>query len=171
MRTWWLLAMMACAPEEAAQDCTVGLRVGDCPPDVTLPSTDGESLTVSEWTGHRLLFVGSSTWCRSCRTFVTALDELVGGDDAAMVMNVLVQDNAGSAPDLDDAQAWRDGLELDLTVLADVDHAWTDAWTAADGGATNPHSYTVVGADGRVVWHREDRPPVTVEELVEQLLP
>ncbi len=42
--------------------CSIGLDVGDCPPDFTLPSTSGGDVTLSMRGGERVILVGSSIW-------------------------------------------------------------------------------------------------------------
>lgn len=50
-------------PDAAADDCpTVGIDVGDCAPQFTLPNTEGELVSLSDVIGDRVLVVGSSLW-------------------------------------------------------------------------------------------------------------
>lgn len=39
-----------------------GLQVGDCAPDFTLTSAEGERVSLHDYAGQRILVIGSATW-------------------------------------------------------------------------------------------------------------
>lgn len=68
-----LMLLIGCAANEPVPDdgvrddtgpvpCEMGLSPGDCAPDFTLVNADGESVTLSELQGRRLVVLGSSLW-------------------------------------------------------------------------------------------------------------
>lgn len=75
------------------------------------------------------------------------------------MLNVVVDAVDGSPAQVSDAVAWREQFSLEWEVLADADEEWVQVWGDRGSSTFSQHSYTVIGRDGRVVWHDfgEDR--------------
>jgi hypothetical protein len=86
-----------------------------------------------------------------------------------VIVNILVEGRIGDPATVADAAEWRDGLELDFDVLADVDQDWVDAWGNPDSSLYIQHSYTVIGADGRVTWREEGEAGTTLGTFTDAL--
>lgn len=71
------------------------------------------------------------------------------------VLNVLAENTFFDAAQTEDAAAWRRRWRLTFPVLADEERAWVAVWGDADGGMYDQHSYTLLDADGIVLWRRE----------------
>lgn len=94
------------------------------------------------------------------------VDEALAG---VVVMDVVVEDTGGREPDAADAASLQEGLELvEFQVVADVDQAWWADWSGT--GGTSQHSYTVVGADGRVSWRKDDGGSTSLSTLTDEVL-
>lgn len=79
-------------------------------------------------------------------------------------MTVVIEDNNRGAISVEEAAAFKDGLDLSYTVLADVDGDWFDGW-----GETR-HSYTVIDSDGTIVFHTLRSSGGLVDDLVDAAL-
>jgi hypothetical protein len=74
MRTWVGLALVGCAgtggvdpavvddTDDANEQCVTGLKVGQCPPEFSLPDAVGEPVALSTYIGRPVAVVGSSLW-------------------------------------------------------------------------------------------------------------
>ena len=88
-----------------------------------------------------------------------------------MVLNVLVEDRSFQPADVADAESWHRQLDLQFQVLADTERAWANVWGDPDGGSFIQHSYTLVDADGIVLWREVEnrRAGPVLERIIEQL--
>lgn len=87
------------------------------------------------------------------------------------MLNVLVEDQSFQPADVADADAWRRRLDLVIPVLADSELRWAAVWGNAQSDFYVQHSYTLVGADGIVIWREEEnqRAGPVLERIIEQL--
>lgn len=87
------------------------------------------------------------------------------------MLNVLVEDSSFNPADVRDADAWRRRLDLTIPVLADSDGAWVDTWGNSQSDFYSQHSYTLVGADGVVIWREEEnqRAGPVLDRIIEQI--
>lgn len=152
----------AATETDAPVDCDVGLAEGDCPPSFSLPRVGGGMLGWQDHPGQRVVVFGSGFWCPICRDVAQDLAAWTPPSDVVL-LNVLVEDNGGDAPSLAEAEQWKTGLGLPFDVLADTDHAWADVWST--GG--HRHTYTVIGADGRVAWHVDGYRSATASDVMD----
>jgi hypothetical protein len=88
-----------------------------------------------------------------------------------VVLNVLVEDRSFQPADVADADQWRRRLDLTIPTLADAQGAWVSVWGDLDSATFNQHSYTLVGADGIVIWREEEnrRAGPVLERIIAQL--
>ena len=88
-----------------------------------------------------------------------------------MVLNVLVEDGSFQAADVAAAEAWSRRLDLSFDVLADADLSWAQAWGNPHSNFFVQHSYTLLDADGVVVWREVEnqRAGPVLERIIEQL--
>ncbi len=74
------------------------------------------------------------------------------------IFDVLTENSSFEPASVADAAAWRERWGLDYPVLADTDGAWAATW----GDPANPsyaqHAYTLLDADGIVLWRAEGNP-------------
>lgn len=73
-----------------------------------------------------------------------------------VVLNVLVEDRSFQPADVAAADQWRRRLDLTIPTLADSDGAWVSVWGDLDAATFSQHTYTLVGADGIVIWREEE---------------
>ncbi len=74
------------------------------------------------------------------------------------------QDATGLNADAESAARVTDELGLTWTVLGDYEAAWIAAWGADDDNVPQ-HSYTLVDAEGRLLWRLADGAKTSVEEV------
>jgi|GEM_PF-2950827 len=48
--------------DDGGVDCAIGLEEGDCAPDFTLPDSEGVDRSLGDYTGQRVLILGTAEW-------------------------------------------------------------------------------------------------------------
>lgn len=80
-----------------------------------------------------------------------------------VLLPILAQDSSGDTPEADDAGRVDSRLAITVPVMADHQGEWLRTWGAANG--TSAHSYALLDADGRLLWHRDDGGSTSVDEI------
>lgn len=89
-----------------------------------------------------------------------------------MLLNVLVENGAFQPATPADAASWRDRFSLPFPVVADTEGTWAAVWGNVGDRAYRQHSYTLVDADGIVLWRRLEHQTfddTVLDEIVAQL--
>ncbi len=141
-----------------------------CAPDFTLPDHTGAPITRSDHLGKIVIVEVVAMWCQPCREMSTdvmePLREAYG--DQLEIVSIVSEDVFGADPTVDDAANWRQSLDLQYIVVADVEGDVSPEW---DRGGVVPMSY-VIDQDGVITWFANGRG--TLDEFtreVEALLP
>jgi peroxiredoxin len=79
----------------------VGTSVGDTAPDFTAHTTDGGSLTLSDYRGEVVLLDFWGAWCTPCRSSMPHLDALVREYAADGVVAIVVSTDAAEQTSID----------------------------------------------------------------------
>ena len=123
-------------------------------PDFTLPTLDGEQVTLSDFRGEKnvLLFFNEGYGCAPCWQQAEALQ---GDLDAFSALDTEVFAVMVDPPDLLDQEAAR--WDLTLPILADSDTRVSQAYDALGGmHADKPnHMFVLVDKTGVVRWSRD----------------
>lgn len=78
---------------------------------------------------------------------------------------MLVDDASGSPPDASDVAKLEEDLGLAILAWGDLEHDWLREWGGK--GGTSQHSYTVLDADGLVVWRADDGSGGNMKEITD----
>lgn len=175
---WSLLLLAACAAEpianddggddlgtEAGDEGTCALAPGACAPAFVLPDHLGVDTALEDYAGQRVIVLATAMWCTTCRALATDLNDWyeTSAPDDVVILDVVVQNPDYETPMVSDAADFVDAFDLSMTVVADVDGTWWDAW------GPSRHSFTVIDSNGTVTWHQQGS-QAAVDRMVEEVL-
>lgn len=123
LRRFQFLVLVAIAAVFFAAGSALALEVGETAPDFTLPTLDGNKVSLSDYKGRVILLKLATTWCPTCKQqteTILANDKFLKKNDV-VVIEVFVQDsekmvkeylkgktfNMTFAALMDDGQAYR----------------------------------------------------------------
>ncbi|MBU5260133.1 MULTISPECIES: TlpA family protein disulfide reductase [Bacillus] len=107
-----LLVWNLLEPKEPA----IGLEKGDQAPDFELKTLDGQTASLSDYQGKKVLVNFWATWCKPCRTEMPDLDAIRSEYDQVEVLAVNLTTTEKSA---DHVAAFADELKLSFPILLD----------------------------------------------------
>jgi hypothetical protein len=144
---------------------------GEVHSDFTAPDQDGADFVLSAQVDKVVLLHLCALWCTACRdsamveaALISGIDALVGAENWVLV-DALVQDNAGNPSDQLDAQNWRQFLGTPArTVHADGDI--DSAILALGNTAAALPLYVVIDRDGVVAALEFGFTPATTPQLL-----
>ncbi|MGG1959629.1 TlpA disulfide reductase family protein [Bacillus pumilus] len=99
-------------PKEPA----IGLEKGDQAPDFELKTLDGQTASLSDYQGKKVLVNFWATWCKPCRTEMPDLDAIRSEYDQVEVLAVNLTTTEKS---VDHVAAFADELKLSFPILLD----------------------------------------------------
>lgn len=112
----WLSAV---GPDATTQGHIPAPKQGFLAPDFSLPTIDGDPITLSELRGKPVLINFWASWCPPCRIEMPAIqnvyDDYKDQDFVVLAVNTTYQDN------LDDAITFAQNLKLTFPILLDKD--------------------------------------------------
>lgn len=129
---------------------------GAVAPEFTLPSTSGETVSLSDYQGKTtLLYFHEGLGCQPCWDQIRDL-EAAPDDLKAAGIDELVTVTSGPVDLI--AQKMQDD-NLDAIALADVDLSVSQEYEANEygmmGNSRNGHSFILVGPDGEIQWRAD----------------
>lgn len=107
-----LLVWNLLEPKEPA----IGLEKGDQAPDFELKTLDGQTASLSDYQGKKVLVNFWATWCKPCRTEMPDLDAIRSEYDQVEVLAVNLTTTEKS---VDHVAAFADKLKLSFPILLD----------------------------------------------------
>jgi len=107
-----LLVWNLLEPKEPA----IGLEKGDQAPDFELKTLDGQTASLSDYKGKKVLVNFWATWCKPCRTEMPDLDAIRSEYDQVEVLAVNLTTTEKS---VDHVAAFADELKLSFPILLD----------------------------------------------------
>ncbi|MFS2248648.1 TlpA family protein disulfide reductase [Bacillus pumilus] len=107
-----LLVWNLLEPKEPA----IGLEKGDQAPDFELKTLDGQTASLSDYQGKKVLVNFWATWCKPCRTEMPDLDAIRSEYDQVEVLAVNLTTTEKS---VDHVAAFADELKLSFPILLD----------------------------------------------------
>ncbi|EDW23298.1 TlpA family protein disulfide reductase [Bacillus pumilus] len=107
-----LLVWNLLEPKEPA----IGLEKGDQAPDFELKTLDGQTASLSDYKGKKVLVNFWATWCKPCRTEMPDLDAVRSEYDQVEVLAVNLTTTEKS---VDHVAAFADELKLSFPILLD----------------------------------------------------
>lgn len=107
-----LLVWNLLEPKEPA----IGLEKGDQAPDFELKTLDGQTTSLSDYQGKKVLVNFWATWCKPCRTEMPDLDAIRSEYDQVEVLAVNLTTTEKS---VDHVAAFADELKLSFPILLD----------------------------------------------------
>ncbi|WP_144468531.1 TlpA family protein disulfide reductase [Bacillus pumilus] len=107
-----LLVWNLLEPKEPA----IGLEKGDQAPDFELKTLDGQTASLSDYQGKKVLVNFWATWCKPCRTEMPDLDAIRSDYDQVEVLAVNLTTTEKS---VDHVAAFADELKLSFPILLD----------------------------------------------------
>ncbi|MCY7434565.1 MULTISPECIES: TlpA family protein disulfide reductase [Bacillus] len=107
-----LLVWNLLEPKEPA----IGLEKGDQAPDFELKTLDGQTASLSDYKGKKVLVNFWATWCKPCRTEMPDLDAVRSEYDQVEVLAVNLTTTEKSE---DHVAAFADELKLSFPILLD----------------------------------------------------
>lgn len=107
-----LLVWNLLEPKEPA----IGLEKGDQAPDFELKTLDGQTASLSDYQGKKVLVNFWATWCKPCRTEMPDLDKIRSEYDQVEVLAVNLTTTEKSE---DHVAAFADELKLSFPILLD----------------------------------------------------
>ncbi|MEH7671119.1 TlpA disulfide reductase family protein [Bacillus pumilus] len=107
-----LLVWNLLEPKEPA----IGLEKGDQAPDFELKTLDGQTASLSDYKGKKVLVNFWATWCKPCRTEMPELDAIRSEYDQVEVLAVNLTTTEKSE---DHVAAFADELKLSFPILLD----------------------------------------------------
>ncbi|WP_282066814.1 TlpA family protein disulfide reductase [Bacillus pumilus] len=107
-----LLVLNLLEPKEPA----IGLEKGDQAPDFELKTLDGQTASLSDYQGKKVLVNFWATWCKPCRTEMPDLDAIRSEYDQVEVLAVNLTTTEKS---VDHVAAFADELKLSFPILLD----------------------------------------------------
>lgn len=147
-----ILLLLGCSP--APEPCTeVGVSVGQCAPELSLPRADGSTWSLSEQRNRVVLVQFAASWCGICQQQAPAHQQLVDeyGGDGFIKATVLKGDENFEPAEQADAQAWKSYFELDHPVLYDEDK---EAWKRWKRAVNSVPQMILVDGGGTIRWRR-----------------
>ncbi|MFS0654885.1 TlpA family protein disulfide reductase [Bacillus sp. 179-C3.3 HS] len=99
-------------PKEPA----IGLEKGDEAPDFQLETLDGQTVSLSDYRGKKVLVNFWATWCQPCRTEMPDLDAIRSENDQVEVLAVNLTTTEKS---VEHVRSFKDELKLSFPVLLD----------------------------------------------------
>lgn len=105
-----LLVWNLLEPKEPA----IGLEKGDQAPDFELKTLDGQTASLSDYQGKKVLVNFWATWCKPCRTEMPDLDAIRSEYDQVEVLAVNLTTTEKS---VDHVAAFADELKLSFPIL------------------------------------------------------
>ena len=150
-------------------DLEQGIEVGQLAPDFTLPSADGELVSLSDFAGMRIILMGNAEWCAGCQELTEKMQEwyVEQALEDQLIVSVLVQDSTGARTEVDDAARWRDRFGLTFPVLTDPDGDWSAVYGI--DGDYGQRSYMVIDSGGVITWVQRDGERARRSDLKEQI--
>ncbi|AOC56624.1 MULTISPECIES: TlpA family protein disulfide reductase [Bacillus] len=107
-----LLVWNLLEPKEPA----IGLEKGDQAPDFELKTLDGQTASLSDYQGKKVLVNFWATWCKPCRTEMPDLNAIRSEYDQVEVLAVNLTTTEKS---VDHVAAFADELKLSFPILLD----------------------------------------------------
>ncbi|MCY7502781.1 TlpA family protein disulfide reductase [Bacillus pumilus] len=107
-----LLVWNLLEPKEPA----IGLEKGDQAPDFELKTLDGQTASLSDYKGKKVLVNFWATWCKPCKTEMPDLDAIRSEYDQVEVLAVNLTTTEKSE---DHVAAFADELKLSFPILLD----------------------------------------------------
>ncbi len=107
-----LLVWNLLEPKEPA----IGLEKGDQAPDFELKTLDGQTASLSDYQGKKVLINFWATWCKPCRTEMPDLDAIRSEYDQVEVLAVNLTTTEKS---VDHVAAFANELNLSFPILLD----------------------------------------------------
>ncbi|WP_144494531.1 TlpA family protein disulfide reductase [Bacillus pumilus] len=107
-----LLVWNLLEPKEPA----IGLEKGDQAPDFELKTLDGQTASLSDYQGKKVLINFWATWCKPCRTEMPDLDAIRSEYDQVEVLAVNLTTTEKS---VDHVAAFANELKLSFPILLD----------------------------------------------------
>ncbi|WP_144524497.1 TlpA family protein disulfide reductase [Bacillus pumilus] len=107
-----LLVWNLLEPKEPA----IGLEKGDQAPDFELKTLDGQTTSLSDYQGKKVLINFWATWCKPCRTEMPDLDAIRSEYDQVEVLAVNLTTTEKS---VDHVAAFANELKLSFPILLD----------------------------------------------------
>ncbi|MDM5320106.1 TlpA disulfide reductase family protein [Bacillus altitudinis] len=107
-----LLVWNLLEPKEPA----IGLEKGDQAPDFELKTLDGQTASLSDYQGKKVLVNFWATWCKPCRTEMPDLDAIRSEYDQVEVLAVNLTTTEKS---VDHVATFADELKLSFPILLD----------------------------------------------------
>lgn len=121
----------------------IGLKPGTLAPDFTARTLDGNIVTLSNYLGHKVVFIYISTHCQPCREFLPGFKTLSTKIKQGGFEPVLV-----STSDAQETKTYVEEFELDLTVLTSIEQHGLFMQGYKIGGT--PY-YCLIDENGKVV--------------------
>lgn len=96
-------------------------RFGQVVPNFTLMDQFGEDVSIYQFYGMVIMVEIGAIWCPYCNTSAEHSQQLLDSydGDCVMFLYLLIEDESGSPPDLDDLEYWTELYDLDYPVLSD----------------------------------------------------
>jgi methylamine dehydrogenase accessory protein MauD len=104
--SWRLDNLESTSPRRIGRD---GVKCGKKAPDFTLPSVEGDAVSLHDFYGRKLMLVFTQSGCSQCKAIVPELNRLADGE-----MQVIVVNNA----DLETTRKWCAEVGARFPVLA-----------------------------------------------------
>lgn len=100
------------------EDGDVGLSQGNTAPDFELENLDGESVSLSDFRGEKVLVNFWATWCPPCRAEMPDMQDFHEDYDDAVILSVNLRETENSDRNVED---FLDEYGISFDVLSDED--------------------------------------------------
>jgi len=167
MRIPWPLAVLIACNSEPEPCTEVGIGVGDCAPELSLPTASGGDWTLSDHEGDVVLVQFAAAWCGVCQSVASPHQELFEDyqSDGFHKVTVLKGDLQFESVDQSEALEWKTYFDLTHPVLVDADRSAWKTWKRTANGV--PQQY-LVDRKGAIRWRKVGRESeVELREVIE----
>ncbi|HLQ96948.1 MAG TPA: TlpA disulfide reductase family protein [Pseudogracilibacillus sp.] len=128
--------------EDIDSEKEVGLSQGDEAPDFELETLDGESVSLSDFRGEKVMVNFWATWCPPCRAEMPDMQDFHEDYDDAVILSVNLRETENSDRNVEE---FLDEYGITFDVLSDEDSSVGNTY----GAQALPTSY-LINTDGTI---------------------